>query len=413
MMRLLINGLAARAGGGLTYLRNAIPQFAVRTDVETVVALPPALRRELRDLPRVVFLEMHPDDNPLSRFWQEQTVLPGLICQQGIDVVISAGNFALRKSPVPQILLSRNSLYTSNDFYRDLLQRHEYTLWLDTRVRAAVGKRSVLWADCTVAPSEAFASDLRRWTGKNVIAVHHGFDANTFFEDQTPLSPEVNRKLEARDGALRLLLVSHYNYFRNFETLLRAIPLLREQLGDRKVRLFLTCSLKDKRNHGSYRPEAVAELITRLGIAENVVELGTVPYGRLHHVYRACDVYVAPAYAESFAHPLVEAMASGLPLVASNLPVHREICGDAALYFSRFSHQELAGQVLRIARTNELSSSLSQKGLRNSARFSWSDHVDRLISLAAKLQPPRYNRHSTSLAAVESIADQHITHGAA
>ena len=66
------------------------------------------------------------------------------------------------------------------------------------------------------------------------------------------------------------------------------------------------------------------------------MELGAVPYSQLHQVYRECSMYVAPAYAELFAHPLVEAMASGLPVVAADSAVHREICQDAALYFPRF-----------------------------------------------------------------------------
>ena len=54
------------------------------------------------------------------------------------------------------------------------------------------------------------------------------------------------------------------------------------------------------------------------------------------------DVYVSAAYTETFAHPLVEAMASGIPVVASDIPVHREICADAAKYFPTFSAQALA-----------------------------------------------------------------------
>ena len=46
MIRLFINGLAASAGGGLTYLRNVIPHLARRADVETTVLLNPAMRRE-------------------------------------------------------------------------------------------------------------------------------------------------------------------------------------------------------------------------------------------------------------------------------------------------------------------------------------------------------------------------------
>ena len=385
MMRVLINGLAASAGGGLTYLRNVIPQFAARRDVEIGVALPLSLQREFRDLPKVCFLEMHPAKSIAARFWQEQTVLPSLIRQAGADVLISAGNFALRKSPVPQILLSRNALYTSADFYRDLRRRHEYSMWCDTRVRSALGKRSILWADCTVAPSEAFAKELRRWTGRDVIAIHHGFDHEMFFRDHTPLPPQIWEKVKTDRDDFRILLVSHYNYFRNFETLLGAIPLLREQLGGRNIKLFLTCRLKVNENPGSYRPETAAALIAQLGIAESVVELGAVPYRRLHHLYRACDVYVAPAYAESFAHPLVEGMASGLPIVASDLPVHREICGDAALYFPRFSSQDLAAAISRVASSRDLAAGLSASGLQRSKEFSWKQHVDQITSLAGNL----------------------------
>ena len=88
--------------------------------------------------------------------------------------------------------------------------------------------------------------------------------------------------------------------------------------------------------------------------------------------YHACHIYVTPAYAESFAHPLLESMSSGLPVVASDLPVHREICGDAAIYFPRFSPEGLANQVLQIQQSPEFAEKLSQNGLRRARDFSWS-----------------------------------------
>jgi glycosyltransferase involved in cell wall biosynthesis len=126
-------------------------------------------------------------------------------------------------------------------------------------------------------------------------------------------------------------------------------------------------------------------LVSRLGIRDNVVELGTVPYHWLHHLYRACDVYAAPAYAESFAHPLVEAMASGLPVVASDLPVHREICGEAARYFPRFSAESLTEEIARIALSEGLARTMAERGLQRSRDFSWSRHVQQLLDLAASL----------------------------
>ena len=354
-MHLFLNGLAASAGGGLTYLRNVLPHLSSREGVQVSAAVNPGLRRELSALPRVALPEINFRAGTVGRFWQEQTSLPAAIRRSGAAVLISVGNFALRKSPVPQILLSRNSLYTSPDFLRDLRRRREYSLWLDTRIKGSLARRSIQWADHTVAPTEAFAQELRQWAGREVVAIHHGFDHEAFFRDQTPLASDIQQKLDREKDAVRLLYVSHYNYYRNFETLFRALPRIREQLGGRKLKLFLTCRLRSEDNPGSYRAEAASALVAQLGIGDSVVELGAVPYSLLHHLYRACSMYVTPAYAESFAHPLVEAMASGLPIVASDLAVHREICGDAAIYFQRFSAEELAARVYEIAASPQIS----------------------------------------------------------
>ena len=385
MRRLFLNGLAASAGGGLTYLRNVVPHLSARSDVQTTVLLTQDLRQEFGELPNVNFLEADHQTSAARRFWQEQTMLPRLILQSRADVLISAGNFALRKSPVPQILLSRNALYTSEDFFSDLRARRDYRIWLDTRIKAIFAKRSIDWADLTVAPSAAFAQELRQWTGRDVVNIHHGFDRDAFFRDTTPLPAHVQEKLGAAKNSLRLLFVSHYNYYRNFETLLRALPLLQASLGDRNVKLFLTCKLRSEDNPGSYNAERASNLVRRLGLNDHVVELGAIPYGLLHHLYGACDIYVSPAYAESFAHPLVEALASGLPIVASDLPVHREICGTAAVYFDRFSAEEGSEQILRVAQSSELSREMARQGGLRAKDFSWRHHVDQIISIACNL----------------------------
>ena len=389
MIHLFLNGLAASAGGGLTYLRNVLPNLAARTDTRTTVVLSPQLQHELQHLENISFVETSMPEGAARRFWHEQTVLPQLIRNSGADALISAGNFAIRKSPVPQVLLSRNSLYISEDFFRDLAARRHYRLWMDTRIKGILAKRSIRWADCTVAPSRTFAEALERWSGTNVAAIYHGFDRDRLFRNQEALPAELARQLETESGTLRLLLVSHYNYYRNFETLFRAVPLIREGLAGRKLKIFLTCTLRSEDNPGHYQAEGAAALIQQLGIAENVVELGTVPYSRLHHLYRASDIYVTPAYAESFAHPLVEAMASGLPVVASDLALHREICGAAAVYFPRFSPAELASRILQVANSVELGRALAGFGRRRASDFSWGKHVDELTNLTRQLVEQR------------------------
>jgi glycosyltransferase involved in cell wall biosynthesis len=386
MIHLFLNGLGASAGGGLTYLNNVIPHLSARNDVRVTAVVSEGLRRGLGEVPNVSLLTIENVSNVARRFWQEQSYLPKLIRQSGAEILLSTGNFALRESPVPQILLSRNSLYVSDVFSRDLLRRRNYLLWMDTRIKALFAKRSINWADCTIAPTLAFAEDLRKWTGKNVIDLHHGFDPESFLDNTSSLSADLKAKLDVRKDALRLLFVSHYNYYRNFETLLRSIPVLRASLPERPIKLFLTCTLRPNENPGSYCPAQADSLISDLGIRENVVELGAIPHHLLHHVYRACNLYVTPAYSESFAHPLVEAMASGLPIVASDLPVHREICGMAASYFEPLSCEELAHKTAFIVRDNSLAHKLSLQGLARAHDFSWRDHVSKLMTIAVELR---------------------------
>jgi len=386
MIHLFFDASAASSGSGPTYVRNVVPHLAARTDVRATILVSSVLRQDFQDTANVSFLEL-PGDSAWAavRFARAQCVIPGLVRRSRADVLISAGNLALLRSPVPQILLSGNALYTSERFFQDVLERRHYGVWLDTRFKAALAKRSVRTAQRTIAPSWSFATELERWTGVSTLAVHHGFDRDVFFRDSTVMPDELRFQLDRKTDELRLLFVSHYNYYRNFETLFRALPLLKARITDREVKVFLTCRLQPGANPGSYRPDAAAALVQRLGVAANLVELGSVPYHLVHKVYQACDVYVSPAYVETFAHPLVEAMAAGLPVVASDLSVHQEICGDAALYFPFSAPEVLAAQVAAVASNRDLATQLSSRGLQRSKDFSWEKHVSQIIKVATEL----------------------------
>jgi glycosyltransferase involved in cell wall biosynthesis len=385
MTHIFINGIAASAGGGLTYLRNVVPRLAARQEVRVTALLNTSFRAEFKESRRLSILNTQYPASSTLRFFFEQYSIPRMIRECRADVLLSPGNFAVFRSPVPQILLSRNALYTSADFERDLLERREYKMWLDNRVKRNLARWSIDVSDCTVAPSEAFACELERWVHKTIVAIHHGFDQDAFFADQAALPPNVAGKLASAHNSLRLLFVSHYNYYRNFETLIRAIAILKKKLHPRTVRLVLTCTLNSQENPGTYRAESAASLVRQLGLQDEIVELGAIPYNALHHVYRACDLYVTPAYAETFAHPLVEAMASGRPVIASDLDVHREICGNSAVYFPKRSPEILADTVLALAGSARQAAVMREAGLRRSQDFSWEKHVEELLRLARAL----------------------------
>jgi glycosyltransferase involved in cell wall biosynthesis len=385
MIHIFINAISASAGGGLTYVRNVVPRLALREDVRTTLLIGKMLHGEINESKRVMVLKQSYPEDSLKRFWYEQRRLPSVIRRSQADVLLSTGNFALFHSPVPQILLSRNALYLSADFLRDIRDRDDYGLWMDTKIKARFARWSIRSADVTVAPSQTFARELQQWTGKKVTCIHHGFDCQTFLQNDAELPEKVQSQLATPEEAVRILFVSHYNYYRNFETLIRAIATLKQKLHPRPVRLILTCKLVTKENPGSYQADTAAGLVRELDLEKEVMELGAVPYSALHNLYRACDVYATPAYAETFAHPLVEAMASGLPVIASDIAVHREICGQAAVYFPRFDHETLAARVIGVIESGRQRTAMREMGLSRAQDFSWEKHVDELLQLARQL----------------------------
>ena len=382
-MKLLIDALGASAGGGLTYLWNVLPLMAERPEISVSVLADRAAG--LSGSENVTIVEAPALGGATRRFLWEQFEVPRLIRRTGADVLLCTGNFAIWRSPVPQILLSRNSLYTSRDFSLDLRNRHEYRLLLETHLKARLARQSIRRAEVTFAPSQAFARELENWAGRKVETLYHGFDQERFVRDTAELPLATKQKLQATAGTVRLLFVSHYNYYRNFETLLKALPILRERMPSRKFRLVLTCEFSDQATPGGYRTEKARKLIRDLGIADSIVQLGAIPYSQLHQIYRACDVYVTAAYTETFAHPLVEAMASGLPIVASNIPVHKEITDGAALLFEKFSPSDLADKVHELVSSPSKCMQLRENGLRRSRDFSWEKHVDCLLEMARHL----------------------------
>ena len=109
--------------------------------------------------------------------------------------------------------------------------------------------------------------------------------------------------------------------------------------------------------------------------------LGSMEYEKLPHLYRNALVFVLPSRLETFGHPLVEAMASGVPIVASDLPICREICQNAALYFDVNDASELAQRIVTLIENPELRQRLREFGLERAKEFSWERTAAQMVEI--------------------------------
>jgi len=214
--------------------------------------------------------------------------------------------------------------------------------------------------------------------------IPHGFDTDFFNRCQEPLSERILNQLKLDETYKRILFVSHYNYFRNFETLIKAIPFIEKQLSE-PIMIVLTTKIEAGMIHGGYDSTHAGRLIDSLGVRSDIAMLGAVPYEQIHRLYKCCDLFVCPSYAETFGHPMVEAMASGLPVVAAGLPVHREVCQDAAVYFDVFDERKLAEKCRMVLQSQQLYQQLRRNGLKRSQDFSWGKHVKSFLNIVETL----------------------------
>ena len=120
-----------------------------------------------------------------------------------------------------------------------------------------------------------------------------------------------------------------------------------------------------------------------------VVKLGQVSTDVMKALYRHALGFVFPTLYEGFGMPILEAMRYQLPVACSDLPVLREVAGDAALYFDPLDEQSMAHAIMMLSQDVGLRERLIAKGRQRVAAYSWGRCADQHAQLFLKLSQDR------------------------
>ncbi|MEL7235664.1 MAG: glycosyltransferase, partial [Chloroflexota bacterium] len=104
---------------------------------------------------------------------------------------------------------------------------------------------------------------------------------------------------------------------------------------------------------------------------ENLFWIGYVDEEDKPSLYRLAELFVYPSAYEVFGLPILEAMASGTPTVANNIPVFDEIVGDGAFLIEAGSATKMGGAMLALLEQKDLYDSMRNNGAARATNFTW------------------------------------------
>jgi len=229
-------------------------------------------------------------------------------------------------------------------------------------------------ADAIVINSESLRSEVDRYLDVDPAKLHlipEAVDHDLF----TPGDPDEARAHLQRQYGVEspfVLFVSSLWPYKNCDGLLRAFAVARPQLAGH--RLVVVGPPRDR----SYEAQLHA-LAAELGVDDAVTWVGGVPLTETVNFYRAADVFAYPSFNETFGLPILEAMASGCPVVTSDLTSMPETAGDAALLIDPGDPEALAAAIVEAC--GNRSAELRQRGLERAGQFTWARTAERTLEV--------------------------------
>lgn len=354
-MRILINAVSARAGGGVSYLINLLQmlpricpenQFLVAIPaIELPVGITSQPNLELRTIKEA-------SGNVFWRYLWENTRLIDLCREWRADLLYCVANvIPLRDPGIPTVVMIQNVapltpkvLYLLKKYepagkYLQLLMLQKLTLF------AASNSRTV------IALSQATSDLLESWLpGLKPAVLYHGI-AGIF-------NPEAPKPARAGNDPY-FLYVSNLYVYKGLEYIVDALA------HDPDLpAVYIAGRIYDQ----GYM-QAIMERAERKGVSRRLVFLEAVPYTELPGWYAHASAMVYASWCENCPNILLEAMACGCPVVAMQTGPMPEICGETGFYAEPFNGASLAA-----AMKNALEADctvLKPMLLKRAAEFSW------------------------------------------
>jgi glycosyltransferase involved in cell wall biosynthesis len=296
-----------------------------------------------------------PTVKPVVRILWEQLIQPFELLKENIDLLHSMAYALPLACPARSVVTVHDLSFL---LFPQAFNRAK-RLYLTAATRQAVRQ-----ADAVIAVSASTRRDVVRLLGvpeEKVAVVPNGID-----ETFRPIADRGRLEARRQERSLpehNILSVGTLEPRKNAETLIRAYAQLK-RVSAIPHKLILAGGL-------GWRYEGLFALVEELGLQGDVLFPGFIPYDELPLWYNVADLFVYPSLYEGFGLPPLEAMACGVPVIASHASSLPEVVGDAGFLVDPLDVEGLAEAMARVLGDGALRAEMRKRGLARAGQFSW------------------------------------------
>jgi len=364
--------LPGKVGGSEIYVRNLVKwlpragkgdEFIIYVNRESA-----GVFEEIPGAVKVVRCNVSASNRP-ARILYEQTVLPFLAARHRLDALLSAGMTGPFVSTVPSFTMIYDLQHVNQPQNFGKL----YLMFLKSIIYMSAKR-----ADAVLTLSEKSKRDILKHyhLGPERVVVTYLASDRTVFSGRGIEEVKAIRKKYGLPASFALYIASSLPH-KNYERLLQAFKI--EKASHKELKLVLIGA----RDYGH---DIIKKKIEELGLVGEVVFLGWLPFEDIPVIYSAADLFVFPSLHEGFGIPVLEAMASGVPVVCSNIEPLDEVAGNAARLVDPLSAESIAKGMSDVLDSRQLRGRLVKDGFERAASFSWEKTAkDTLKAISARI----------------------------
>lgn len=309
----------------------------------------------------------------------EQWFLPLETVRLGLDLLHSP-DF------IPPFYRTYKSIITVHDL---AFLRFPHFVTTETAHHYGQIDQAVRRADHIIAVSESTKADIINMLGvkeRKITVIHEAADPMFHPITDEAVIQAVRKRYQLHERPY-IFFLSTIEPRKNLSTLLRAF---RQLLDDYPAMSDVVLAVAGEKG---WLFKDVFTLYDELNLQQNVQFLGRVPLDQLPALFNGATIHVHPSYYEGFGLTPLEAMACGTPTIVSNVSSLPEVVSDAGLLVSPDSVDEWADNIYYLFNDSQLQQTMSQKGLRRAAQFSWEKAACKHLEVYHRYRTRQGNGH--------------------